>query len=74
MSAKIVVEGSVAEKRDRIRTILNEEKISYSELEKRLPALVAKPNSEIAALAKLAYRRLLETAGVYSFGGDPVAY
>ncbi len=71
MCAKFVAEGTIKEKRLRLRELLKLIGVRWAERERQLPQLVAKPNPELAATAQAVHRREVESTGVYSFGGDP---
>jgi hypothetical protein len=71
MSAKVIVEGTAQEKRERWTGILNRQGRRLHEIERELPNLVAKSNEEIQQVAQQHIEKLATKFGVCSFGGDP---
>ncbi len=71
MSAKVVAEGTVSEKKARFKKLLKGKSLRWKDRERELPRLVVKPNAEIQALVQESFRRSIESTRVYSFGGDP---
>src|SRR5262249_53490497 len=71
MSAKIIVAGSLEEKRERWRNILKRQNKRWHEIEKKLPRLSAKSNEEIQIVAQQLQEEIARSFGVCSFGGDP---
>ena len=71
MSAKIIVGGTVKEKRQRIDELLKLQGFNWSKRQKELPGILSKPDVELAQIVRRTYRQTIEKTGVYSFGGDP---
>lgn len=71
MSARLIAEADVAVKRQRIKKLLKGQGMRWNERSKILPRIVAKSNSYFADQARMSYQKQRESAGVFSFGGDP---
>lgn len=71
MSAKIIVEGTIEQKRQRLRNILKRRGLKSHEISSELPRLAAHMNEEIAEIAQRTLQTYAGKFGVCSFGGDP---
>lgn len=71
MSAHVVVEGTIDEKRQRIDAILKRRGLAWNERRKQLSQMMSKTNAEFARIAQQQQRDYAERCGVVSFGGDP---
>jgi len=71
MSAKFIAGATIEEKRERIKELLKNQGLKWSEIQRELPRLVSKPDSEISAMAQTTWQNAVKSTGIYSFGGDP---
>jgi hypothetical protein len=71
MSAKIIAEGNVEEKRERWLRILERRGKRWDEIQRELPDLVAQSDEKVALVAQQQQEDIAKRFGVCSFGGDP---
>jgi Protein of unknown function (DUF2971) len=71
MSAKMVVGGTISERKQRIDQLLKLQGVKWSERQKQLPRILSEPDTVLAQRIQATYQQTIEQTGVYSFGGDP---
>src|SRR4029077_15773202 len=59
MSAQLVVEGTVEEKKQRVRALLKERGVKFNDLEKQLRLIMSKPDSDLTELGHQKLRALV---------------
>lgn len=71
MSANMTVSDDPRERRERVKTLLKEMGLRYSEREKRVKKFNRKPVDELTDFLASSYRKNIEEVGIFSFSADP---
>lgn len=72
-AAKITVDSTPAERRNRFDEIFKRQGVTWTKRQKELPRLLAKPLTELEKLAQEKSQEQAERTGICSFGGDPLS-